>query len=638
MKPSRVIHAVQSGLSRNAAVLNVPWRSARNAYTSDIALQESIQATGVTNIGHSKLAEFGAFAGSVQAHELSQAAQTHSPILHTHDARGHRVSQIEYHDAYHELMRRGMQAGVHNLCWQEGTDPDTAAHGFVVRGAMQALQYQADPGVSCPLSMTFACVPVLANADVDMSTWVDALQSTEYDPRCAPMSEKAGVTLGMSMTEKQGGSDVQANTTVAVPLDGSDEHYALTGHKWFTSAGMSDAFLTLAKVPGAGLTCFLVPRWCPDGSFNEGFHLVRLKDKIADRSNASSEVEYRGAYARRVGPLGAGTRTIVDMVVHTRLDCTLTSASLQRRAVHLATSYACQRTAFGQVLVDAPAMQGLLADLAAESEASAAVAIWTAQLFDVQRGLQLGDSSALLAMAGLRPEADVPALLRLVVAVAKYYVCKRSPGIAYECLEALGGNGFVRDWVAGTLYCQAPLNSVWEGSGNTIALDALRTLSKGASLPELRTALDSMRGISKAHDVVLAEFDEACSALASAKDPVVAQQLIRWWMDAAGAAVMSHCVWRLADNAAADIDAHGSSAAHRTAVAELYSAACARGRGTNAGAISLATADHVPLVLDRQLAFREAEASSGAQHIEAETTVPASSMAAQAMAASNSLM
>ncbi len=320
--------------------------------------------------------------------------------------------------------------------------------------------------------MTSAAVPALANEPSVAAEWTPRLTSAEYDPRDIPAALKRGCTMGMSMTEKQGGSDVRANTTTAKALDGNGEYFALTGHKWFTSAPMSDAFLTLAQVEGEGVTCFLVPRWLPNGDRNSNFHVMRLKNKMGDKSNASSEVEYHGAWAQRVGPLGRGVSVIVDMVVCTRLHCALGSASLQRQALRHAIQHAHGRSAFGTNLYEAPAMRALLTDLGVESEANTAMAMFAASLFDA---CETDPSNKRLA-----------ALKRLVTALTKFWTTKRTPQFVYEAMEAHGGNGYVFEWDMPRMFLQSPLNSIWEGSGNTIVLDVLRTVAKEpAALEEL---------------------------------------------------------------------------------------------------------------------------------------------------------
>eukprot|EP00045_Choanoeca_perplexa_P010054 m.100557 g.100557 ORF g.100557 m.100557 type:complete len:381 (+) comp15131_c0_seq4:214-1356(+) len=314
----------------------------------------------------------------------------------------------------------------------------------VARSSIGSVMYGAESGTSCPQTMTFACVPVLEKHATDRQRahgWLSKAQASEYDPRNVPIGEKSAITLGMSMTEAQGGSDVRANTTYAEPLDAEAGTYLLHGHKWFTSAPMSDAFLTLAQT-GDGLSCFLVPRWVPDtNEWNQGLQFRRLKNKLGDRSNASSEVEYHGAYAELLGPLNKGIATIIDMVQHTRLDCMVGSAGLMRRSYTEALHSVSQRKAFGTTLIDTPLMMAVMADMALEAEASMALGLHVARTFDSDGNKALG---------------------RIATAIGKYHICKRAPQFVYECLEALGGNGYVEDGIMPRLYRQAPLNAVWE--------------------------------------------------------------------------------------------------------------------------------------------------------------------------------
>jgi putative acyl-CoA dehydrogenase len=355
-------------------------------------------------------------------------------------------------------MALGVGHGLHSLPWQE---PRAGAH--VARAALFVLLAEVEAGVGCPLSMTYSAVPALRlNPDL-AAEWEPRLTSTAYDGRLVPATGKPGALCGMAMTERQGGSDVRANTTAARPIDGTPgDAYSITGHKWFCSAPMCDAFLVLAQAPG-GLTCFLLPRFTPDGERNR-FHLQRLKDKLGNRSNASSEVEFHAAWARRIGDEGRGVQTILEMVSHTRLDCCLGAAAGMRAATARALHHAAHRHAFGKRLRDQPLMRNVLADLALESEAATTAALRLARAYD---------------------EADTP-FRRLATAVLKYWLCKRSPAHAAEALECLGGNGYVEEWGMARLYREAPLNSIWEGSGNVQCLDALRAVRKS---PESLAAL-----------------------------------------------------------------------------------------------------------------------------------------------------
>jgi putative acyl-CoA dehydrogenase len=395
----------------------------------------------------------GRRAGSAEAQEWGRLAEKNVPVLHTHDRYGHRVDEVEFDPAWHQLMTVAVEAGMHATPW---ADDREGAH--VARAAKVFVWGAADPGHICPISMTYAVVPALrANADL-AATYEPLLTSTSYDYGLRTPSTKRGLIAGMSMTEKQGGSDVRANTTTATPT--ADGAYALVGHKWFTSAPMSDFFLTLAQAPG-GLSCFFVPRVLPDGTRNP-IRLQRLKDKLGNHSNASSEIEYDGALGWLVGEEGRGVPTIIEMVNMTRLDCTIGSATSMRLGTMQAVHHARYRSAFGRRLVDQPLMANVLSDLAVESEAATYAAMRLAGATDrVARG---DDREAMVR--------------RVALAVSKYWVCKRSPAHAAEALECLGGNGYVEDSGMPRLYREAPLMSIWEGSGNVAALDTLRALAR----------------------------------------------------------------------------------------------------------------------------------------------------------------
>ena len=400
--------------------------------------------------------------------EWGRLANEHPPQLRTHDRFGERIDEVEFHPAWHDLMRLSVAQGLHALSWTDGRE---GAH--VARAALFFLAAQVEAGHGCPISMTHAAVPALrASAPELAAEWEPLLTSREYDFGLRPAAEKRGALAGMAMTERQGGSDLRTNTTVARPAAGGE--YVLDGQKWFCSAPMCDAFLVLAQAP-AGLSCFFLPRVLPDGSRN-GFRIERLKDKLGDRSNASSEVAFEGASAQLVGEEGRGVRTILEMVVHTRLDCVLGSAAGMRQAVELATHHAAHRVAFGAPLADQPLMTNVLADLCVESEAATVTALRLARAYDRRR-----DDPAEAAFA------------RLATAVAKYWICKRGPAHAAEALECLGGNGYVEESGLPRLYRQQPLLSIWEGSGNVVCLDVLRALqrepeSAEAFLAEIRLA------------------------------------------------------------------------------------------------------------------------------------------------------
>ncbi len=404
--------------------------------------------------------EVGRAAGSADAQLLGDLAEEHPPVLHTHDRYGHRVDEVVYDPAYHQLMDRAVRFGLHAAPW---VDPDPHAH--LIRATKLAIWGQVDAGHQCPISMTYAVVPALRHNAELAAQYEPLLASAAYDPTLSVPLNKPGLIAGMSMTEKQGGSDVRSGTTRAVPR--GDGSYLITGHKWFTSAPMSDLFLVLAQAPG-GLSCFFLPQVLPDGTRNRMF-LQRLKDKLGNHSNASSEIEYDEATAWLVGEEGRGVPTIVEMVNMTRLDCIIGSSTGMRAGVHQATHHALHRKAFGAALVDQPLMRNVLADLAVEAEASSTVAMWLAALTDRATG---SDDRA----------AD---LRRISLAVTKYFVCKRGPIHAAEALECLGGNGYVEDSRMPRLYREAPLLSVWEGSGNVAALDTLRAMGKQPETVEI---------------------------------------------------------------------------------------------------------------------------------------------------------
>ncbi|GAB2677393.1 acyl-CoA dehydrogenase family protein [Nocardia goodfellowii] len=400
-----------------------------------------------------ELHEVGRLAGSAAAQELGDRAEAHPPVLKTHDRYGHRVDEVIYDPGYHQLMTHAVGFGLHGAVWA-----DTRPHPHLTRAAKLSVWGPVDAGHGCPISMTYAVVPALRAAPELAARYEPLLCAREYDPGLRTPLSKRGLLAGMSMTEKQGGSDVRANTTTAAPRpDGS---YRITGHKWFTSAPMSDLFLTLAQAPG-GLSCFLVPRVLPDGSRNP-FALQRLKDKLGNRSNASGEVEYDNTVGWLVGPEGRGVPTIIEMVNLTRLDCTIGTATAMRTGVAQAAHHAAHRRVFGAALAEQPLMRNVLADLAIEAEAASTVALWLADLTDQ-------------AVAGVE---GADALRRISLAVSKYHVCKRGPMHAAEALECLGGNGYVEESRMPRLYREAPLLSIWEGSGNVAALDALRAMAK----------------------------------------------------------------------------------------------------------------------------------------------------------------
>ena len=447
-----------------------------NLWASDVALREAIEREG-GGWAAAQLSDFGERVGSAEVIAWGFEANRHRPELTTFDRYGQRVDEVRYHPSYHALMRLAIEAGMHSIAW-------TAERaGHVAHAAYEFLMTQAEPGVCCPLSMTYAVVPALRHQAELADAWVPKLTARSYDPRFRPADEKSGATMGMAMTEKQGGSDVRANTTKAHPLDSSSGEYELVGHKWFCSAPMSDAFLTLAQAPG-GLSCFFVPRWRPDGTRNP-FFIQRLKDKLGDHANASSEIEYNGTWARRVGEEGRGVRTIIEMVHHTRLDCIVAPAAMMRQAVANACWHVAHRSAFGKVLIQQPLMRAVLADLALESEAATALAMRIARSFDDSaRDDEAGEQARLFS--------------RLATPVSKYWLNKRLPELVYEAMECHGGAGFIEEGVLPRVFRQSPLNSIWEGSGNVICLDVLRAMGRepdcvAALLAELKAATGSDR-------------------------------------------------------------------------------------------------------------------------------------------------
>ncbi|MFC9326722.1 acyl-CoA dehydrogenase family protein [Kitasatospora sp. NPDC057015] len=419
---------------------------------ADPGLIEALRRSGA-GWAEPDLHRLGVLAGSEQAAEWGRLANEHPPVLRTHDRFGNRIDEVEFHPHWHDLMRTAVSHGLHAAPWR---DNRPGAH--TARAAKFYVWSQVEAGHTCPISMTYAAVPALRATPALAERLEPLLAAPEYDFGLREPHGKRGLIAGMSMTEKQGGSDVRANTTAAVPHP--DGGYRLTGHKWFTSAPMSDLFLTLAQAPG-GLSCFLLPRVLPDGDRNR-IRLQRLKDKLGNKSNASAEIEYDGAVGLLVGEEGRGVRTIIEMVNMTRLDCTLGAASGMRLGATRAVHHALHRRAFGAALVDQPLMRNVLADLVVESEAATAVAMRLAAATDA-------------ALAGNEHEVLVR---RLGLAVAKYWVCKRGPAHAAEALECLGGNGYVEESGMPRLYREAPLVSIWEGSGNVAALDALRAMAK----------------------------------------------------------------------------------------------------------------------------------------------------------------
>ncbi|RYU10955.1 acyl-CoA dehydrogenase family protein [Nocardioides iriomotensis] len=441
-----------------------------NTVTSDLALVDAVTRHASPDVV-ADLAALGAQASSAEAREHGLLANQNEPVLTPYDRYGHRVDEVRFHPSWHWLMKRGVGHGLAATPWTSDSP-----HPHVRRAAGFFAWSPTEPGHGCPISMTYAAVPALRVDDAIAKEWTPRLASTSYDFGLRPAADKRGALAGMGMTEKQGGSDVRANVTTATPTS-VDGEYTLAGHKWFTSAPMNDVFLVLAQAPG-GLTCFLVPRVLADGSRNQ-LDVVRLKDKLGNRSNASSELEFRTTWAQRLGDEGRGVRTIIEMVAATRLDCVLGSASLMRRALAEASWHVAHRSAFGGLLADKPLMQNVVADLAVESEAATALAIRLAAAVD---------------------RADDPheaALRRIALPLAKFWVCKRTPAMVAEALECLGGNGYVEESAMPLLFRESPLNSIWEGSGNVNALDVLRALSRE---PEVLEAWITEVGLAQGED------------------------------------------------------------------------------------------------------------------------------------------
>ncbi|WP_129292959.1 acyl-CoA dehydrogenase family protein [Streptomyces lydicus] len=463
------------------------------------ALSEALVRDGA-EWGTREVTELGALAGSPEVQEQARSAEEQPPRLHTHDRFGHRIDEVAFHPAWHQLMTVAVEHGLHAAPWADGRP---GAH--LVRAAKFYVWSQAEAGHGCPVSMTYAAVPALRAAPDLAAQYEPLLAARSYDFGLRAPLTKSGLIAGMSMTEKQGGSDVRANTTRAVPA--ADGTYRLTGHKWFTSAPMSDVFLALAQT-AEGLSCFLVPRVLPDGTLN-GMRLMRLKDKLGNRSNASSEIEYDEAVAWPVGEPGRGVRTIVEMVNMTRLDCVLGSAAGMRAGLRQALHHTAHRQAFGRELDRQPLMRSVLADLAVESEAATVLGMRLASAVDRS---QAGDAAE-------------TALRRLALAAGKYWVCKRGSTHAAEALECLGGNGYVEESGMPRLYREAPLLSIWEGSGNVAALDVLRALGKEpTALDAFFAEVETAAGADRRLDAAVAGVRKMLGGLA---DPERAQLMAR---------------------------------------------------------------------------------------------------------------
>ena len=466
-----------------------------NLFETNRALRDALRFNA-PQLDTASLARLGALAGSAEMQLHARLANTHTPQLHTHDRFGRRIDEVEFHPSYHSLMAAAVEAGLHGTPW--AATGSTSPH--VMRAAGFMLFTELEPSVLCPISMTYAVTPALRSNAAIYADWATKLTSRGYDPALKPWQDKAGVTMGMGMTEKQGGSDVRANTTRAEPAgsDGWGQRFQVTGHKWFFSAPMCDAFLVLAQT-ASGLSCLFLPRVLPDGTRN-AIRIQRLKDKLGNKANASSEVEFHGATAWLVGDEGRGVPQILEMGTMTRLDCALGTGGLMRQALSLALNHTQQRTAFGKRLVEQPLMRNVLADLALESEAATMLALRLARAFD------------------RRDDAHESAIARLLTPISKFWICKRGSHFAQEAMECLGGNGYVEEGGEGIMariYREMPLNSIWEGAGNIMALDLLRAIRKADAAAALAQELAPAKGAHAALDRMVASLPTRVEAMAT---------------------------------------------------------------------------------------------------------------------------
>lgn len=494
-------------------VLNQPpMRGGFDLWASDPVLQNTVDmAAGRV----APLASYGKTLGRAETRELGREANRHPPELRIFDPGGRRLDEVRFHPAYHQMMQISQSAGYAALPW------DGQSGGHASHAAMIYMASQIEPGHCCPLTMTYAAIPAVAANERITDVWRPKLTARSYDPAVKPITAKTSATLGMAMTEKQGGSDVRANTTTAT-RDG--DHWRLRGHKWFCSAPMSDGFLTLAQAPG-GLTCFLVPRWL-EGERN-AIHLMRLKDKLGNRSNASSEIEYHDALAYQLGDEGAGVRTIIEMMHHTRLDTAMAPAGLMRAALTEAHHWVTHRSAFQRRLIDQPLMRAVLADLVLDWEGALTLGMRVAQAFDGKN-------------------AEDRAFARIGVALAKLLNNKRCPVVVVEAMEVLGGMGYVEDTPLPLLYREAPLNGIWEGSGNVICLDILRTLARDPLAADaLQSELDAAKGVDRAYDAALKAYRERWPGL-----PTEAEA--RWFAERTALLLTAAQLLRQAPGAVAD--------------------------------------------------------------------------------------
>lgn len=488
------IHRPRLNLDTHSVTNQVPFLAGYNAYSSDHALMAALRREG-GDWGDQRCRTYGDIAGR-DLLELGFPANENPPILHAFDRHGARIDEIEFHPSYHQIMQLAKKHGLHSLSW---TANKPGAQ--VVRGALFYMHNQFEAGTACPITMTHAATPVLARHPEPGHVWLNGLLAEAYDSRSLPAADKTGLTAGMGMTEKQGGTDVRANTTRAT-VTSDTRIFSLHGHKWFCSAPMSDLFLVLAQ-DDIGLSCFVLPRWKRNGERN-AFEIQRLKNKLGDRSNASAEVEFRQAEACRIGDPGHGIATILEMVAQTRLDCMLGSAALMRQASVQAIHHARHRRVFGQLLIETPLMQQVLADLCLESEAAIAYALRLARAFE----------------GGSEHETR---LARLATPIGKFLICKTAPIMTCEAMECLGGNGYVEETILARLYRQAPVNSIWEGSGNVQCLDLLRVLERQ---PECRDALEiELNAAAGLHSVFDSHCEQLRSLLSGATDVASARRL-----------------------------------------------------------------------------------------------------------------
>jgi putative acyl-CoA dehydrogenase len=505
-----------------------------NLFEGNQGLRDALKLNA-PGLATAELATLGAKLGSTEMQTHARLANIHSPQLHSHDRFGRRVDQVEFHPSYHALMTAAIEAGLHGTPWtRKGESP------HVARAAAFMLFTELEPSVLCPISMTYAVTPALRSNAAIYADWGPKLTSRSYDPALKPWRDKTGLTMGMGMTEKQGGSDVRANTTQAV-ADGQEswgQRFRVTGHKWFFSAPMCDGFLILAQAP-AGLTCFFLPRVLPDGSLN-AIRIQRLKDKLGNKANASSEVEFHQAQAWLVGDEGRGIPQILEMGTMTRLDCALGTSGLMRQALSIALNHTAQRHAFGKRLIDQPLMRNVLADLALESEAATMLAIRLARAFD------------------RASDAHETVMARLLTPIAKFWICKRGSHFAQEAMECLGGNGYVEEGGEGIMariYREMPLNSIWEGAGNIMALDLLRALRKADVAAALAHELAPAQGAHPALDRLVAALPARVEEMAGelearrlAQDVALAVQGALLCQAAPSAVFAAFCDSRLAGN------------------------------------------------------------------------------------------